>query len=273
MELPPTVDRLGSEVGLLLVGHGTRSELGRREFLALADSIARRAAPAAVEAAFLELAEPTINAGLSRLVERGARRVIVVPLLLFAAGHAKDDIPAAVQAAAAKLGLPPGSVLQVEHLGCDERIVEQSRQRFTEALLGRQSIPAEQTCLLIVGRGSRDESATAEMHQFARLRAANAVAFLAMAQPAVSDVLPALAAQSWRRIVVQPHLLFHGELLDRLHAQVRAIARQHPEQEWIVTSYLGEGLAAGADIKLLSEAVFRRIQAAGIRVVGPGGAG
>jgi sirohydrochlorin ferrochelatase len=79
-----------------------------------------------------------------------------------------------------------------------------------------------------------------------------------MAQPAVADVLPALAAQPWRRIVVQPHLLFHGELLDRLHAQVEAIAASRPEQEWIVTSYLGEGLAAGAGSTLLAEAVLSR---------------
>jgi sirohydrochlorin cobaltochelatase len=244
--------------GLLLVGHGTRSKLGRQEFLALAASVARQAAAVAVEPAFLELAEPAIRQGLSRLVERGARQVVVMPLLLFAAGHAKDDIPAAVQAAADELGLPRGSIRHAEHLGCEEHILKLSRLRFTEALQGQPSVPAEQTCLLLVGRGSRVESATGEMKEFARLRDANAVAFLAMAQPAVTDILPALAEQNWRRIVVQPHLLFHGELLDRLHAQVQAIAVQHAEQQWIVTSYLGQGLAAGVDNELLAEAVFRR---------------
>jgi hypothetical protein len=79
-----------------------------------------------------------------------------------------------------------------------------------------------------------------------------------MAQPAVDDVLPALAAQNWQRIVVQPHLLFHGELLDRLHAQVHAIAASNPQQEWIVVRYLGAGLAAGADNRLLADAILQR---------------
>lgn len=258
--------------GLLLVGHGTRSQIGRDEFLALSGQLGKQW-PNPVEPAFLELAEPTIGQAMSRLVDRGARRVVVMPMLLFAAGHAKDDIPAAVQAAGKELGLSPESVRHAEHLGCEPAIVELSRRRFTEALQGRPPVPAEQTCHVLVGRGSCDESATAEMHEFARQREANAVAFLAMAQPAVAEALAAIAAQNWRRIVVQPHLVFHGELLDRLLAQVRSIAARHPEQEWIVTSYLGQGLASGAAGTLLAEAVFRRIQAAGIRVVAPGGAG
>ena len=88
--------------GVLLVGHGSREPEGVTEFLDTARLVAQRAGQAVVEPCFLEFARPTIDEGYCRLIERGARRVVVVPALLFAAGHGRRDIPAAVAAVAAK---------------------------------------------------------------------------------------------------------------------------------------------------------------------------
>jgi hypothetical protein len=178
-----------------------------------------------------------------------------------------------VQTAADSLGATGLAIRYAEHLGCERHILELSRRRFTEALQGRPPVPPEQTCLLLVGRGSHDQSATDEMHDFAKLRAADApvarcdVAFLAMARPALSDVLPALAAQNWRRIVVQPHLLFHGELLDRVKWDGISTAVGSPQQDWVVTAHLGEGLAAKSPLaqpaeELLARAILARAGAA-----------
>ena len=46
-----------------------------------------------VEHGYLEFARPVIRDGLDRLVAAGARRILAVPGMLFAAGHAKNDIP------------------------------------------------------------------------------------------------------------------------------------------------------------------------------------
>src|SRR5438876_10639298 len=91
------------EQGLLLIGHGTRSESGVRQFLEVADRVAEQAPDQIVEPAFLELAEPSIETAISRLGDRGARSFVTVPLLLFAAGHVKRDIPEAIRQAAASL--------------------------------------------------------------------------------------------------------------------------------------------------------------------------
>ncbi len=265
--------------GLLLVGHGTRSGLGTGEFLALAELIGRQLPAVAVEPSFLELNEPAIGQALARLVERGARQVVVVPLLLFAAGHAKRDIPAAVEAAAKKCEFR-GTVQQAGHLGCAAAIVELSRLRFIQSLQGHSEIPAERTCLVLVGRGSHDESAIAEMHHFAELRACESpvggveVAFLAMAQPSVQDVLPQVAAQNWQRIVVQPHLLFHGDLYDALRLRVQAMSAQHWQQQWILAPYLGADLRSGGPATdFLVAALLQRYRWAAIRVVAPRGDG
>lgn len=267
------------QTGLLLVGHGTRSRQGEGEFLEVAEQVARRLTGVCVEPACLELTEPTILQGVWRLVERGARQIVVVPLLLFAAGHAKRDIPAAAEAAARELNVARLTLHYASHLGCDARVVQLSRQRFTESLQGRPEVSADRTFLLLVGRGSHDDSASAEMHHFAQLRAENspvggvAVAFIAMAPPAVQDVLSQLAEQDWQRIVVQPHLLFHGELLDQLQRLVAAAGVRNPRQEWILAPHLAQGIAAGSSVgeQLVGAILHRFGQAreAAIRVVGP----
>jgi sirohydrochlorin cobaltochelatase len=233
--------------GLLLVGHGTRSETGTRQFLELAGQLATMLPTTPVEPAFLELQQPDIASGLQRLRERGAQRIVVCPLLLFAAGHAKDDIPAAVRLASGKEESP----LQAEHLGLHPALLALSRQRFDEALAGKLPNAPGQTCLLLVGRGSHDSAATAEMCELARQRSLQSpdldvtVAFLAMAQPALGELLPQVAAKGYRRVIVQPHLLFSGELADSVRQQVADIARQHGEQEWMVTPLLADPLAPG----------------------------
>ena len=83
--------------GLLLVGHGTRDDQGRSEFMRTAELVAQRAPHLFVEPCYLELARPAIGEGVQRLADRGAIRLTVSPLLLFRAGHAKCDIPFAVR--------------------------------------------------------------------------------------------------------------------------------------------------------------------------------
>jgi sirohydrochlorin ferrochelatase len=180
------------DVGLLLVGHGSREAFGRVEFLAVARRVAALAGDCAVEPCFLEFAAPSIAAGFQALAQRGKRRIVVVPVLLFSAGHAQRDIPAAVAAAAAEhSGI---AVEQCRHLGCHEAILALSRQRFDEATAHLQ--PAiDRTALVMVGRGSHDAEATAEMRRFVELRAADTpwhrvfTSFVTMAEPSYVDAL------------------------------------------------------------------------------------
>jgi sirohydrochlorin cobaltochelatase len=246
-----------ASLGWLLVGHGTRDPAGRAEFLELAENLARRAAQtqphAIVEPAFLELAEPTIAAGLTRLATRGVRRVLVVPLLLFAAGHAKDDIPQAVAAAAADLGLEV--VGQAGALESQPLLLELSRRRFQEA--AGEAVDRAETLLLMVGRGGSDETALAAMRSYTQCLAANLgvageTAFVAIGKPSLAEMLSELAKQPGRCVVVQPHLLFRGEVLSTIVAQLNTALQEHPEVDWRMASHLR------AD-ELVVEALLARI--------------
>lgn len=253
-----TPDKSGRQ-GLLLVGHGSREAVGVEEFLVVARQVAAARTEWLVEPCFLEFAEPSIAAGMAALAARGARSVVVVPVILFAAGHIRRDIPVAVAAAAARH--PQLVVRQAEHLGCHEALVLLSEKRFAETAREDRGAPAAETQLVLVGRGSLDPDATAEMLRFAEARRARAklaavtVGFLSMAAPTLSAALSAAAISNPRRVVVQPHLLFGGVLLKRLTDVVGSVAEQHPRIEWCISPHLG------ADPLLVQALVARAGQA------------
>lgn len=234
---------------LLLVGHGTRDAAGVAEFLVLAERVRRLIAPVPLEACFLELAEPTIAEGLNRLIDRGAKQIAVVPLLLTAAGHAKRDIPAAIaEVSGAHLVL---TIRYTAALDCHPRIVDLSTRRYDEALAGQIAVPPEETLLLLVGRGSSDPAAVATVRRFAALRAERSkvgrveTCFAAVAKPSLNEMLPVVAATGFRRIVVQPHLLFQGRLIGDVREAVTRFQTRDTanagqgSMEWVMAEPLG----------------------------------
>lgn len=241
--------------GLLVIGHGTRSAAGLAEFQETVAMVAQLLPHVAVQPCYIELASPTIDRGIEMLVARGVERIVALPLLLFAAGHAKDDIPAALATAAESY--PAVEFVLAEHLGCHDRLLALSSRRFEEALHGQEEVAASDTLWLMVGRGARDAGALEEMEAFVRKRlrwtpvGQVRVAYLAMAEPHLGDVLPEVAELRFRRVVVQPHLLFHGDLLATVSAAVREVAARWPQQQWLLAPHLG-----AAD--LLAEAVVDR---------------
>jgi sirohydrochlorin cobaltochelatase len=255
--MPPALeDASSASTGVLLVGHGTRSELGRTQCQALADEIAARLDHRliATELAYLEMAAPTIEQAVAQLVGQQVERLIVVPLLLFAAGHAKEDIPKAVRSALATAGAANLPMEQTEPLGLQEPMIELAAARFHEAA-DPQIAPAE-TCLILIGRGSHDAEATAGMRQLGELLhwrlgiGQTQVGFLAMAQPSAQDIIQAATKNSYRQVVVQPHLLFHGELLDRLQTNFEAAAASAAAKTWRLSRVLGEETRSLAHILL-----------------------
>ncbi len=238
--------------GYLLVGHGTRDTTGQAEFHATVQLVAAACPAAIVQPCFLELVEPSISAAIERLAEAGVERVVVAPLLLFAAGHAKRDVPEAIDAAARRF--PRMRFVQATHLGCHDDLLELSARRFRDAapVLEPPARPADppaslasQTLWIMVGRGSLDAEATAEFERFTELRRARTPvaavwnAYLAMAKPSLREVLAQAEAAEYARVVVQPHLLFSGELLEVARELARSSARRTPDREWRFASHLG----------------------------------
>lgn len=161
------------------------------------------------------------------------RRFAAVPLMLVSAGHAKGDIPAAL--AREKERHPGVSYTYGRPLGPHPGLLRVLERRLAEAVDPSWD-PAEVTVLL-VGRGSTDPDANAEVFKAARLLwegrgyAGVETAFVSLAKPDVPGGLDRCARLGARRIVVLPYFLFTGILPDRVRTQAQEWAAAHPDAE------------------------------------------
>jgi sirohydrochlorin cobaltochelatase len=241
------------EPPLLLVGHGTRDEDGAAGFGRFVERLGRRL-PVDVAGGFIELSPPPLTEAVARLYRRGHRRVAAVPMMLVAAGHGKGDIPAAM---ARELARHPGmSYVYGRPLGPHPALLTLLEQRL-DAVLGDADRAG--TAVLLVGRGSTDPDANAEICKVARLlwegRGLRLVepAFVSLAEPSVPAGLERCrlllgAAEDEAqlgRIIVLPYFLFSGVLPDRVLAQTEVYAAEHPELDVRSAGVIGDcdGLA------------------------------
>jgi sirohydrochlorin cobaltochelatase len=245
--------------GLVVVGHGTADPGGAAETRATAGLAAGLLPGVPVGIGFLEIAAPSIETAVARLAGRGCRELVAAPLLLFTAGHARRDVPEALAAAASRAGL---AVRQADPLGCRAEIVSLSARRRDEALAGRRAVAPGGTALVMIGRGSSDPTAAEQFGTFAALSAGAggvpcgrvSIGFAAAARPGIDEALAAAAdpALGAERVVVQPHLLFRGHVLDQVAAAVNRWRAARADIEWLEVERLGadravaEALVAGA---------------------------
>jgi sirohydrochlorin ferrochelatase len=84
-----------ASTALLLIAHGSREPAANEDLHRIADELRATGKYKAVVAAFLELAEPDIDAGGVMCVDQGATRVVLVPYFLSAGVHVRRDLAAA----------------------------------------------------------------------------------------------------------------------------------------------------------------------------------
>ena len=219
---------------LLIAGHGTRDEAGAEAFRDFVRELGRRNPGLPVAGGFIELSPPPLGDAVAELVERGVRRFAAVPLMLVSAGHAKGDIPAALSRE--KERHPGVSYTYGRPLGPHPALLNVLERRLEQALAGTSAERSDVTVLL-VGRGSTDPDANAEVHKAARLLwegrgyAGVETAFVSLAAPDVPSGLDRCVRLGARRIVVLPYFLFTGILPDRVRRQTEDWAAARPEFE------------------------------------------
>jgi len=230
--------------GIVVAGHGSRDADGIREFEALVELIRERAPQHVVSHGYLEFASPTIDQAVAANLEAGSRQVVMVPGVLLAATHAKNDMPSELLTNArahpeidfhfgAPLGLHPLLLQLVQ-----ERIVA------AESAATR-TVRRDDTCLVLVGRGTTDPDANGEVSKFARMIeegmgfGAVSVCYSGTAKPLVADGLRAAAKMGYARLVVVPFFLFDGVLVKRIYQAADALQQREPELEVLKAGYLG----------------------------------
>jgi sirohydrochlorin cobaltochelatase len=230
-----------TETAVLLCGHGSRDPEAVSEFELAAAALRPRLAEFDFATGYLEFARPTIRDGLALLARRGARRILAIPGMLFAASHVKNDLPWEMNSFIAE---NPGVDVRLgRDLGIDPKLLQAAADRIAAAAADKRISPAE-TLLVVVGRGTNDPDANSNIAKLARMLWEGVglgwaeIAFSGVAHPRVDAALSRASALGFRRIIVFPYFLFTGVLVKRIYAQTDTVAALFPEIEFVKALYL-----------------------------------
>lgn len=233
-----------SKLGIMICGHGSRSKAAEEEFGLLAKGIRARFPDLPVEHGFLEYSAPNIHMGLNKLVDAGVTEIVAVPGMLFAATHAKNDIPSVLTTFQEKT--PGISVKYGRELGLHPQMIAAFEARVLDALGKDHVHPGElyDTMLVVVGRGTSDTLANAEAARLTRIVSENLgfgwseTVYSGVTYPSVGRGLEMALKLGFKKIVVAPYFLFTGKLINRIYGYVDRVAETAPDVQFMKAMYL-----------------------------------
>jgi sirohydrochlorin ferrochelatase len=217
---------------LVALAHGSRDPRSASTIRALVDEVRRMRPDLRIEPAFLDLSKPTFGAVVDRLVKAGYDEIVVVPLLLTEAFHAKVDVPTVIAEATARHeGL---QIRATQVLGLETTFLDVLDRRLREALCAARV--CELDGLVLAAAGTSDPLATQSINRLARLwgnrhRLPTVTAFASASPPSTGEAVRAFRAQGRRHIAVGSLFLAPGFLYDRaseLALEAGAVAVSQP---------------------------------------------
>lgn len=244
---------------VLLVGHGSRNPAGNEEIQRFADAWRKRNPNWRIEVCFIEHANVLLDEGLDRAAS-DSHRVVVVPLIINAAGHVKMEIPEAVEQA--RLRHPEVEFICTAHLGMGEEIRDILKRRIGR-LLKELAMPDPRTTgIILLGRGSSDAGANGEVAKMARWLFEDMqhdlvdVAFTGVTLPRLETVVQRHVKLGMTQIVIQPVYLYTGVLIERIKQQADRLRQSYPQIAFALGEHFGfdEGIYTLADARVQGEA-------------------
>lgn len=217
---------------LVALAHGSRDPRSAATIGALCAQVRAMRPDLRIESAFLDLSKPSFDSVVAKLVRAGYDEIVVVPLLLSEAYHAKVDVPRAIEAATAKhedLKIRASSILGLETV-----FLEVLDRRMRKAL--KQARVRELDALVLAAAGSSDALANQAVARLARIwgskhKLPTVAAYASAAPPATGEAVRQFRAEGRRHIAVGSMFLAPGTLPDRaaeLAVEAGAVAVSEP---------------------------------------------
>ncbi|MGO8915016.1 MAG: sirohydrochlorin chelatase [Stellaceae bacterium] len=232
------------DTAIMICGHGSRDNDALVEFERVAAGLRWKLPSADIATGYLEFARPTIRDGLETLKSRGAKRILAIPGMLFAASHVKNDLPWEINSFAQ--ANPDIELRFGRELAIEPKLLRAAAERIAAAEPAGAAVARRDTLLLVVGRGTNDPDANSNIAKLARMLWEGMgfgwaeTAFSGVAYPLVEPGLKRVLRLGFARVIVFPYFLFTGVLVKRIYAAADRVAAAHPEIELLKASYLGD---------------------------------
>jgi sirohydrochlorin cobaltochelatase len=233
---------MNAKKGILICGHGSRDPEGIEGFKELVRLLKLRYPNHEVDYGFLEFSHPVYAAAVERMYVNGVREITAIPAILFAGGHAKNDIPYEMNTLQSQY--PDLKIRLGKHFGITPSILQLAKKLIEKAESTETTIDRKDSCLVIVGRGTSDSDANSDVAKLTRMLWEGmgfgfaTTTYIGVTQPLLKDTLPLVNQLPYKRIVVVPIFLFTGILLKKIYAQIEDF-KQESDAAIIYTESLG----------------------------------
>jgi len=215
--------RTAEKPKLIAVAHGSRDERSAETIRELTNTAARMDPTVDVVPSFLDLSTPNVRDVLLESHVHTQQAMVVAPLLLGNAYHARSDLPTVL--AAATTTHPGMRVTSADILGSDPLLEAVALDRVRET---GTNLSDETLGIVLTAVGSSHPAANETVHRIAARWQDSlggtkvCAAFATTAAPGVGDAIATLRARGARRIVLASWFLAPGLLPDRVAELARA---------------------------------------------------
>ncbi|RFM32949.1 sirohydrochlorin chelatase [Chitinophaga silvisoli] len=213
--------------GILICGHGSRDPEGVRGFKELVTLLKERYPSYMVDYGFLEFSHPVYAAAVERMYLAGVREILAIPAILFAGAHAKNDIPYEMNTLQHQY---EGLTIRLgRHIGITPAILKLA-QKLILAAGGTGDL--SDACLLVIGRGTSDPDANADVAKMTRMLWEGmgfgfaTTAYIGVTKPLLQEALPIVNLLPYKRVIALPVFLFTGILLKKIYGQLEEYRSQ-----------------------------------------------
>ncbi|MCH2205450.1 MAG: NAD(P)H-dependent oxidoreductase subunit E [Lentisphaerales bacterium] len=220
-----------SKKAVVFIGHGSRRGNSNENFEALVEAYQDFTPDVKVYHGYIELAKPFMGDAIRQAAEESSE-VTVMPLLLFRAGHAKNDIPLVLDEV--RKEFPNVNFKAADVLGPHPKMAQLAFLRGTETGLLSESSDNSDTAVVFIGRGSSDPDANSDFYKqsrsFSEGRGFQWVlpCFIGITEPKLQEALELMARIKPKKLLVIPYFLLTGVLIERIQQQVEEFNRDFP---------------------------------------------
>ena len=228
--------------GILFCGHGSRRKSGTEAFKELISILKKRYSDYEVDYGFLEFNHPIYEAAVERMYRKGIRKIYALPVILFAGGHAKNDIPYELNTIQTRY--VDLTIIMGRPIGASTFLLDLSKKILTQKESELPKIDRKETCLIVVGRGTTDPDSNSDVHKLCSMLWEGmgygfaTVGYSGTTYPSVAEVLQMTEKLGFKRTMVIPFFFFTGVLLERIYEAIDKHA-SHSTSEYIHTRAFG----------------------------------
>ncbi len=227
---------------ILLVGHGSRDTNGNKEIEQFSEQWRAQHPDWNIEVCYIEFADILLDEGFDNAA-KNASRVLVIPLILNAAGHVKMEIPEHLEKARQRH--PDVEFIYGKNLGVSMSLLTAVKRQLLQVMDSMAMPDPKTTGVIILGRGSSDKIANGEVAKLARWVFEERdhelvdIAFTGITYPRLETVVQRQVKLGMTQIAILPYYLFTGTLITRIAEQHKHLQAQYPQIRLGLGHYLG----------------------------------